>query len=71
MGRNSQSILTNLAFGMVLSLLIFCHGEALAQTTFTESAAAYGLNLNQNKDGGHAWADYDDDGDLDVLVLEN
>ncbi|WP_273567702.1 FG-GAP-like repeat-containing protein [Maribacter halichondriae] len=42
-----------------------------AQTTFTESAAAYGLNLNRNKDGGHAWADFDQDGDLDVLVLEN
>ncbi|WP_343488484.1 FG-GAP-like repeat-containing protein [Allomuricauda sp. d1] len=43
----------------------------MAQTTFTESAAAYGLNLGQNKDGGHAWADFDNDGDLDVLVLEN
>lgn len=42
-----------------------------AQTTFTESAAAYGLNLNGNKDGGHAWSDFDSDGDLDVLVLEN
>ncbi len=43
----------------------------LGQTTFTENAAAYGLNVNQNKDGGHAWADFDNDGDLDVLVLEN
>ncbi|MDC0008331.1 FG-GAP-like repeat-containing protein, partial [bacterium] len=43
----------------------------VAQTTFTESAAAYGLNLNQNKDGGHAWADFDQDGDVDILVLEN
>lgn len=42
-----------------------------AQTTFTESAATYGLNLNRNKDGGHAWADFDQDGDIDVLVLEN
>jgi hypothetical protein len=42
-----------------------------SQTTFTESAASYGLNLGQNKDGGHAWADFDNDGDLDVLVLEN
>lgn len=42
-----------------------------AQTTFTESAAAYGLNISGNKDGGHAWSDFDDDGDLDVLVLEN
>jgi len=41
------------------------------QTTFTESAAAYGLNISGNKDGGHAWSDFDGDGDLDVLVLEN
>lgn len=44
---------------------------ASAQTTFTESAAAYGLNISGNKDGGHAWSDFDADGDLDVLVLEN
>ncbi len=44
---------------------------SFAQTTFTESAASYGLDLGQRKDGGHAWADYDKDGDLDVLVLEN
>jgi len=42
-----------------------------AQTTFIESGAAYGLNLTGNKDGGHAWADYDNDGDLDVLVTRN
>ncbi len=45
--------------------------ESWSQTTFTESAATYGLDLNQNKDGGHAWADFDNDGDLDVLVLES
>ncbi|GAB5538535.1 MAG: hypothetical protein Salg2KO_06380 [Salibacteraceae bacterium] len=45
--------------------------SASAQTTFTESAASYGLNISGSKDGGHAWSDYDDDGDLDVLVLEN
>jgi len=44
---------------------------ASAQTTFTESAAAYGLNLGGTKDGGHAWSDYDNDGDIDVLVLRN
>lgn len=45
--------------------------QVYAQTTFTENASGYGLNLTQNKDGGHAWSDFDSDGDLDVLVLEN
>lgn len=43
----------------------------VAQTTFTESAAAYGLNIGNNKDGGHAWADYDLDGDYDLVVNTN
>lgn len=54
---------------LVLSLLFTV--TITAQTTFTENAAAYGLNLGQRKDGGHAWADFDGDGLLDVLVLEN
>lgn len=53
-----------------LLLLLFPFFVA-AQTTFTESAASFGLNLGQNKDGGHAWSDFDNDGDLDVLVLES
>ena len=55
----------------VFALILVLAQTMYAQTTFTESAAAYGLNLNQNKDGGHAWSDFDNDGDLDVLVLEN
>ena len=42
-----------------------------AQTTFTESAAAYGLNVAGTKDGGHAWADYDLDGDFDLVINTN
>ena len=68
MGRNSQLKLSFLTFHLVLSLLILGSGEALAQTTFTESAAAYGLNIGGNKDGGHAWADYDLDGDFDLII---
>jgi hypothetical protein len=45
-------------------------GITWAQTTFTENAAAHNLNLGLSKDGGHAWCDFDRDGDLDVLVLE-
>ncbi|NNK28955.1 MAG: hypothetical protein HKP06_12030, partial [Flavobacteriaceae bacterium] len=40
----------------------------MAQTTYTENAASYGLDIPHPKDGGHAWADYDKDGDPDVLV---
>ena len=54
-----------LCFGLMVTSIIY------GQTTFTENATAYGLNLNRNKDGGHAWSDFDNDGDLDVLVLEN
>ncbi len=43
----------------------------MAQTTFTESAAAYNLNIGGNKDGGHAWADYDLDGDFDLVINRN
>ena len=42
-----------------------------SQTTFTESAAAYNLDIGGNKDGGHAWADYDLDGDFDLFVNAN
>ena len=52
-------------------LFAFCFKCGFAQTTFTESASTYGLDLNRNKDGGHAWSDFDNDGDLDVLVLES
>lgn len=41
------------------------------QTTFTESAAAFNLNIGGNKDGGHAWADYDLDGDFDIFINTN
>lgn len=39
-----------------------------SQTTFSEQATSWGINLSGVKDGGHAFADYDGDGDLDLLV---
>ena len=56
-----------LIFGATLLLSL----KLTAQTTFTESAAAYNLNMAGNKDGGHAWADYDLDGDFDLVVNTN
>ncbi|MEN1785007.1 MAG: FG-GAP-like repeat-containing protein [Bacteroidota bacterium] len=50
-----------------LALLLISY-VAIGQTTFTESAAAYNLNVGGTKDGGHAWADYDLDGDLDLVI---
>lgn len=58
--------------GKILLYLMFMTTYVVSsQTTFTENATAYGLGITGSKDGGHAWADYDNDGDADVLVLEN
>ena len=58
-------------FTYLILAFVFSIQQLSAQTTFTESAASYNLNIGQNKDGGHAWADFDLDGDQDVLVLVN
>ena len=61
------------SYGPYLALFLFLLlGLKLSsQTTFTETAAAYGLNVGGNKDGGHAWADYDLDGDFDLVINTN
>ena len=51
-----------------MSLLILSSSEAVAQTTFTETGGPYGLNVAGTKDGGHTWADYDLDGDFDLVI---
>ncbi len=71
MRSNSQHITTKLTFYLLLGLCLISQGEAFSQTTFTESAAAYGLNVAGTKDGGHAWADYDLDGDFDLVINTN
>jgi hypothetical protein len=51
----------------VLCLLFF--GSALrSQSTFSEQATSWGINLGGSKDGGHSFADFDGDGDLDLLI---
>ncbi len=55
----------------LLYFLLVCTTGLYAQTTFTESAASYNLNLGGGKDGGHAWSDFDGDGDIDILINRN
>ena len=39
-----------------------------SQTTFSEQATSWGIDLGGENDGGHSFADFDGDGDLDLLV---
>ncbi|MFS4494101.1 FG-GAP-like repeat-containing protein [Maribacter sp. 2308TA10-17] len=63
----SDNLLHKIVFGFAL----IATSILSSQTTFTESGASYNLDITGNKDGGHAWSDYDNDGDVDVLILEN
>ena len=56
---------------VLLSFALLSFTFLSAQTTFTESSAAYNLNIGGNKDGGHAWGDYDLDGDYDIFINTN
>ena len=58
----------NLFFAFFLMCCFLFSSITKAQTTYTESAVTYGLDIPGAKDGGHAWADYDRDGDVDVLI---
>jgi hypothetical protein len=58
--------LSRLKIFLVLSML--WSSIVISQTTFTKSAAAYRLNIAGTKYGGHAWADYDLDGDFDLAI---
>ncbi len=56
---------------LVILFTLFSFLKLSGQTTFTESSASYNLNISGSKDGGHAWADYDLDGDFDLVVNTN
>lgn len=51
-----------------VNILLLITIQAFSQTTFTEQAASWGINLGGENDGGHSFVDYDGDGDLDLLV---
>ena len=62
---------TKISWFVTIFFVLFSFFKVAAQTTFTESAAAYNLDIPGTKDGGHAWADYDLDGDFDLVVNTN
>ncbi len=48
-------------------LFVFISNLSFAQT-FTEDGASAGINLGGSKEGGAVWADFDNDGDLDLAI---
>ncbi|WP_339339053.1 MULTISPECIES: FG-GAP-like repeat-containing protein, partial [unclassified Croceitalea] len=70
--KNTKVLFSTRINGFIIVLFfLFSFLRVSSQTTFTESAAAYNLDISGNKDGGHAWADYDLDGDFDLVVNTN
>ena len=59
------------AFMFLFFILFLFTSGIYSQTTFTESAAAFNLNIGGSKDGGVGWADYDQDGDFDLVINTN
>ncbi|MDG1262272.1 MAG: HYR domain-containing protein, partial [Flavobacteriales bacterium] len=53
---------------LLLAALFIVSNTAQAQTSWTEDASGYSIDLAGDKDGGHAFCDYDLDGDFDLVV---
>lgn len=53
---------------LLVIVLVFLSTSLFSQTTFSEQASSWGINQSGVKDGGNSFADYDNDGDLDLLV---
>ncbi len=57
---------------LMVVLYLFLNGTlGQAQGSFTEAASTYGIATAGSKEGGLSWADFDADGDLDLLVNTN
>ena len=54
-------------FFVLTTLLFFTVCFSQAQT-FTNDGGAAGINLSGGKEGGAVWADFDNDGDLDLAI---
>ncbi|MCP4697618.1 MAG: hypothetical protein GY862_12320, partial [Gammaproteobacteria bacterium] len=70
-GENIMSTRNHLfyiMFGIVLSTLAVIHTPVFAAEMFTEAANTYGVADNEN-DLSMVWLDFDNDNDLDVLIL--
>jgi len=53
----------------ILSVLFISSSFLFSQTTFTESASSFNLDVTAgDKDGGHAWGDYNNDGNMDIII---
>ncbi|MBX2844146.1 MAG: VCBS repeat-containing protein [Flammeovirgaceae bacterium] len=61
-------MLPNKVSTILFSILSFLVTNLSYSQSFTNVAASVGLNMGGNKDGGHAWADFNNDGCLDVIV---
>lgn len=69
MRSNSRHFLFNFLFYLLLGCSLMLHVELFSQTIFVEDVTnSYNLNIAGTKDGGHAWADYDLDGDFDLVI---